>query len=195
MCSAPGPRSRTPARTSSRCSRRNAIRSRRVIESDTAPPVSTVATDETDARLGWAGGVGLGARHSLGLNYRLGGSSRGDRISVAVDDLPSVILSTKDRRAAKRDRSCLVAPTHLRLKAFELVDAGEFRREVLSETIEPDRSTISVVRGRAGHRVADLRPSALGRPERVRKSDVVALREKRLQRGWISASEGVDRSV
>jgi hypothetical protein len=109
-----------------------------------------------------------------------------------MHDPPATVLQPENRRAAQQKSRALVGSTDLRLESLELVNTRELRREVLRKPVEAEGSTVSVVRRCAGHRVADLRPAALRRPERVRKSDVVALREQRLQRGWISTEEFVD---
>lgn len=128
----------------------------------------------------------------LCLNDRLRGSRAADRVRVAMHDPPATVLESKNRRAAQREGGALFGSTNLRFESLEFVNARELRREVLRECVEAEGSTVAVVRRCTGHRVADLREAALRRPKRVCKSDIVALREQRLQRGWISAEEVVD---
>ena len=137
-------------------------------------------------------GAEVGSPEELrrGPDHRFCRSGRRDGIGVPMHDIPALFFTSVERRTTQRDRCDLIAASHLRLESFKLVNAGDVTADVLRELIESDRMAVPVVRCCSRHRVADVRPSALRRAERVRQRHVSRCENSALgeARGHLSRS-------
>lgn len=144
------------ARPSSRSTRRMGTSSR--IRSTALAWLSTPSPPTLGPRRGRSGGRSKGAATSravertenpsesgrkagrcfrLLLDYRFGRSRAGDRICLAMHDLPAAVLMTEDRGDSQRDAAGLLASAHLHLwYPLELDDVSKLGRDVLRHLLE-----------------------------------------------------------
>jgi SAM-dependent methyltransferase len=107
---------------------------------------------------------------------------RGDRVRVAMHELPGAVLGAEDAGDAETNCGEVVATTDLGPEALYFHDAGEIIRDVPCDALEADDLTVSVARSRSRSCLSDVLPTASERAERVAKRCILPMGVQSLKR-------------
>src|SRR6185503_4351995 len=107
------------------------------------------------------------------LDNRIGRTSGRDRIRVAIDDLPTVVLGPKHTRDPQSNRRQLTGTADLRPVSLDLDEACEVRVCVRCDPLEAHDLAVTIESCGPTDRLRDLFPPAHEGSERISDGDVV----------------------
>src|SRR5262245_6776015 len=131
----------------------------------------------------------------LRLHYGLRMLQLGDRVGMAMDELPDAVLGPEDASAPKGDRRHLLPSPDLRLEPLELDGVAEVIAFDLPEALELDHPAVAIVGCCPVHGLLDLRLAPFRRTEGVRQGRILGIAEQLEEPARVALSDLIQRAV
>src|SRR5262245_2409848 len=131
----------------------------------------------------------------LRLHYGLLMLQLGDRVGMAMDELPDAVLGPEDASAPKGDRRRLLPSPDLRLEPLELDGVAEVIAFDLREALELDHPAVAIVGCCPVHGLLDLRLAPYRRTEGVRQGRILGIAEQLEEPARVALSDLIQRAV